>query len=224
MLFNSIEFAIFIPIVFFLYWFCLGKNTRNLELTLPNLVELQKKDEETIAGEQFWRYIKTSETINYFTKGIDRFTRLYGLNYYWAQLTRSLNAENPNNNMNMFFRHFKSEENMDKHIGQIVERICEYDKYFKYNRINFIFLPIPNKSTVYFDLVPLRKQPLFMDKLITRLKLKGVNVVDLKKIFTVHKSYGEILYHHDDSHWNETAVKIAANEIEKIVNQEKNNL
>jgi len=34
MLFNSIEFAIFLPIVFFLYWFAVNKNLRNQNLLL----------------------------------------------------------------------------------------------------------------------------------------------------------------------------------------------
>ncbi|HPD87634.1 MAG TPA: MBOAT family protein, partial [Proteiniphilum sp.] len=34
MLFNSLEFAIFLPIVFFLYWFATNKNLRNQNLLI----------------------------------------------------------------------------------------------------------------------------------------------------------------------------------------------
>jgi hypothetical protein len=95
-------------------------------------------------------------------------------------------------------------------LDQSVERISSYAAALKGRGIRFIFLPIPNKENIYYDFLPIRRKPVFLDQLMEALTLQGVETLNIQKSFEEAKRNGESLYIADDSHWNESGVKIAA--------------
>ena len=95
------------------------------------------------------------------------------------------------------------------HIADLEEQL--YDKY----SLRMILLPIPNKYTMYFDLVsPGDKYNDFLPRLYKALDKKGINYIDLYDRFLVADT---LLYYGTDSHWNKAGVDIAVKELLKKI-------
>jgi hypothetical protein len=105
----------------------------------------------------------------------------------------------------------KNKSNLDR----VTKRILQYKKYFNNQNIDFIFLPTPNKKTIYHDLVPLQKRPDFLVDLIKSLRKNKVKVIETYDLFLKSQ---DLLYHKDDSHWNEKAIKLVFKEISRLHN------
>ena len=96
-------------------------------------------------------------------------------------------------------------------LDRSVETIVSYRDFFAGHGIRFIFLPIPNKENIYYDLLPTRKKPVFVAELIAALGKAGVETIDTQGAFdTACLERGPVLYQTDDSHWGPEGVKIAA--------------
>ncbi len=68
---------------------------------------------------------------------------------------------------------------------------------------SFVFVPMPNKASVYGDYMPAQyaaAEENNLSRITSRAKAVGVNCVDMRKLLTEHKEEG--LYHRRDSHWN----------------------
>jgi hypothetical protein len=102
--------------------------------------------------------------------------------------------------------------------AQMIEGYC---RAVQKRGMRFIFLPIPTKENIYHDLLPDQKRPVYLDQLMSELKKRGVETVNLQEAF--EKEYQEnstLLYWLDDTHWNDKGVQIAAKLVEQTV---KNN-
>ncbi len=107
-------------------------------------------------------------------------------------------------------------------LARSVEVITSYNNLFKGMGIRFVFLPIPNKENIYYDLLPSKKKPVFVNRLTETLERAGVEVVDLQKSFDeIYREKGPILYQIDDSHWSGEGVKIAARLLADLMSREK---
>ena len=106
-------------------------------------------------------------------------------------------------------------------VDEHVRIIKSYDTYCKELGITFIFMPIPNKETIYFDLVPFLTQPTYLANLIAKLKEEGVETVNSLSLFNNMKNR-KLLYHLDDSHWNENGVDLMTLEISNLLLNDKN--
>lgn len=96
-------------------------------------------------------------------------------------------------------------------IDRIAGRIADYKAYFDSLGIHFVFLPIPNKETVYYRLLPSWPRPVFLDKLTAELRARNIDVVDTPRAFREAYEKGRLhLYQTDDSHWNEKGVALTA--------------
>lgn len=94
--------------------------------------------------------------------------------------------------------------------------ITQYYKYSKKLGVKFIFFPIPNKGTVYYETIPLENQPDYLSKLFVELKKRKVPHINTLNLFNKHKE-NELLYHYDDSHWNEAATALVAKELFSLI-------
>ena len=107
----------------------------------------------------------------------------------------------------------------EEDIARTVRILSSYNELLRKRSIRFIFLPIPNKENIYYDYLPVKKKPEFLEQLTTRLKAEGIEVVETQQAFeNAREKTGGLLYHTDDSHWNAHGVKIAADLIEEILN------
>jgi hypothetical protein len=99
-------------------------------------------------------------------------------------------------------------------IDQIVERLKESRDVLLRRGIRFIFLPIPNKETIYFKCLGTEK-PFFLERLVHRLQEEHVEVIDTMSAFEkAYHQYSTMLYHVDDDHWNAEGVRITAELLE----------
>jgi len=107
--------------------------------------------------------------------------------------------------------------NMDK----ILSRLSKYQKYFNKRNIRFIFMPIPNKDTVYYKVAGFDKQPAFLDELAVAARAAGIEVLDVKNAFdtALEKDPDAVLYIPDDSHWNGNGTKIAADLLADMISK-----
>ena len=84
----------------------------------------------------------------------------------------------------------------------------------------FTFVPAPNKSSVYGEMMPAnypQAEENNLTRLTAELEAAGVSFTDLRKVLLEKKSFGETmdapLYHRRDSHWNYRGALIGYNAI-----------
>jgi SGNH hydrolase-like domain, acetyltransferase AlgX len=95
--------------------------------------------------------------------------------------------------------------------------------------LELVVLLVPDKHTVYHELLrtplaPSARPGERMDRLERALRAEGVSVVNLRPAFTAAAppllTRGEYLYWRDDTHWNPRGVRLAAEEIARVVGGE----
>jgi alginate O-acetyltransferase complex protein AlgJ len=80
--------------------------------------------------------------------------------------------------------------------------------------IRFIFLPIPEKETLFYEYLGLKK-PQFLSRLNLRLQEMGIETIDLESAFGEALQQRSILpYQRDDTHWSAEGVRITVELIE----------
>jgi alginate O-acetyltransferase complex protein AlgJ len=91
-----------------------------------------------------------------------------------------------------------------------VNNIKKFHDIFHSMGIRFIFLPIPNKETIYYKYLHTQK-PAFLDRLNVSLRELNIETIDTHKAFeNAFEKNSVLLYHPDDTHWNKNGVRIAA--------------
>ena len=78
----------------------------------------------------------------------------------------------------------------------------------------FVFVPMPNKSSVYWEKMPAcyaKSDENNLTRLSAKLSELGVNYTDMLSVMTENKGAG--IYHARDSHWNNLGAMIGYNEI-----------
>jgi alginate O-acetyltransferase complex protein AlgJ len=114
-------------------------------------------------------------------------------------------------------RHFTEEE-----IDHMANALEGYKHALEERGIAFVFMPIPNKENIYYDLLPSRKKPDFLPRLLAELQKREVAVVDTQPLFEqLYREEKKQLYPSDDAHWNNTAVEAAASILARHLQSEK---
>jgi len=125
---------------------------------------------------------------------------------------------------NMYFLNGYSQKYEDNYVNKSLEIINTYKKYCDSLGIKFIYLAMPNKETVYFDLVPFVKQPNYLLQLDSLLKTEKIATINTLKIYNDFRKKNKILlYHLDDTHWTPIATELISKEIVRILKQNKQN-
>jgi alginate O-acetyltransferase complex protein AlgJ len=105
-------------------------------------------------------------------------------------------------------------------LNKSISIIKAYQNYFNERNIRFVFLPIPNKETVYYRDVPgCSGRPAFLDSLIAAARREGIETVDLASAYDSVLSLDKdrLFFHLDDTHWNREGVSIAAQVTMRII-------
>jgi hypothetical protein len=150
---------------------------------------------------------------------LDRATRFYSIKYLHARLLhRKGEGVNGVDSTNMFFVTETTEHGAGEYAVQTAESLSGYKKYCDSIGIQFLFLPVPKKETVYYDYVPLEKQPGSLAVLDSLLNEHNISTINTLQAFNNHrKNNGELIYHLDDTHWNARGVEITAKNICRYV-------
>lgn len=152
----------------------------------------------------------------------DKLMRLYSINYFKARIFNEQGIGiKGEKDTSMFFLEGKNQFYQYNKLEYISNIITSYKNFCNSIGVDFIFLPIPNKETVYFDRVSLNIQPDFIFKLNSILASKGVKIINTLSLFHKERRVNDLLlYHLDDTHWNSRGVNVVSNAIvQKIVNQ-----
>ncbi len=150
----------------------------------------------------------------------DRVSRNYLFKYLKSRITNSHGNGVPGKyNPKMFFLNGINQEYHYKELDNVVSTLSTYKKYCDSIGVDFLFIPMPNKETVYYKNVPFKNQPNYLLKLDSLLNLKGITKINTLDVFNnyVRKNSGDYLYQLDDTHWNSNGVKLIADEISKFV-------
>ena len=176
--------------------------------------------------------LKHNATFNKLRVFLDKTFRMYSKNWVHARLSNKKGDGIPGKpGSNMFFWNISSYAN-DPNLARSpsdfeksAQRIITYKEYCDSMGIEFLFVPMPNKATVYFENVPYEKQPAFianLDSVLIGNNVKTVNVLQLYNEY--RKSNTKLLYHLDDMHWNPNGVQLVSKEIAKTIVAEYANL
>lgn len=112
----------------------------------------------------------------------------------------------------------------DTDIKDTADKIIAYRDLFNSMGVEFIFLPIPNKETIYYNLVRGGSKQDFLERLISRLKQNRVRVIDTMTAFKMSKEQNpnQLLYLSDDGHWNKLGVDITTNLVKQEIDNYQN--
>lgn len=103
----------------------------------------------------------------------------------------------------------------DWETAPLLEQMVEFRDWLERRGTQLVFMPIPNKETVYYDKVPgyTGGAPAFLTDFIARARRAGIVTIDLLSAYRAAREQSDLLYLVDDSHWNARAVNIAVAEV-----------
>jgi alginate O-acetyltransferase complex protein AlgJ len=193
----------------------LSKVERNM-IDFTNLEDVNSNIELNI-----FNHIKLSSLYRiHISKFIENSSRFYSLRFLKSKLTNSkgVGIIGKNNDSMLFssYNHIPEDE-----IINITTRIEHYKSICDKLGIKFYFLPIPNKESVYYDFIPIKK-PIFLNNLNHALMLKNINTLNTLDIFLESRKINsnKLLYHLDDTHWNSYGIKLMSDTLSTILNRE----
>ncbi|MCB9202365.1 MAG: hypothetical protein H6604_04860 [Flavobacteriales bacterium] len=183
-------------------------------ISKPKLVIMEKIERE-IPYFHFDMSIRTGKvseilkfiSLNPITNKISEYTSKYFRNYTPHYLRAELvgRREFPKSILNdsiFFLESEKSEIKLpDMQIQKIADEYIKLDRYFKANKIVFIFMPFPNKETILWEHVPFNKQPDFLNKFISVLEANQVKVINPIPVLNKCIDENRNPYIYDDIHY-----------------------
>jgi alginate O-acetyltransferase complex protein AlgJ len=95
-------------------------------------------------------------------------------------------------------------------VNRAVATLITYRDYLSARGIKFVFLPVPDKETIYWDYLPAQKQSTFLRQVIEVANRNHVATLDTLAAFEDARRQGVQLYQLEDTHWNKTGVYQAA--------------
>ena len=150
----------------------------------------------------------------------DRAFRFYSINWFRARLDNQKAIGKPaKGNDDLFFLYGSGQQqHTEGELAYAAKTIESYKQYCHDLGINFLFVEMPNKETVYYDYVPFDKQPDYLLKLDSVLNTKQVNTLNTLGLYNDYrKQHSALLYQLDDTHWNGDATNMVADQIISIV-------
>ncbi|MCK4751413.1 MAG: hypothetical protein KAT15_30360, partial [Bacteroidales bacterium] len=103
----------------------------------------------------------------------------------------------------------------DEEIDRYCDHIALLEKEVKQKlNMQMIFLPVPNKYTIYSSVINNDPYNEFLPRLYEGLKKRNVTFVELYDDFM---NADQILYYGTDTHWNELGVDIALNNLVETI-------
>ncbi len=164
--------------------------------------------------------INSSSVLTYLAITADRISKLGLYHYTLANIERATGKREYISYKNEFFiegeianREFSEEE-----IDHIADVLAGYKTILAKRGIRFMFLPIPNKENIYYQLLPSQKKATFLPRLMAKLDERGVEYVNTQDPFdSLYQENQVLLYPADDAHWNNVAVNVAAQLVAKHI-------
>ena len=196
---------------------------RNITTRLPRLeTQLLEVPEYKKVLFRMEMALQTNSFIQSFMVPLDRALKSNLIYSSRASLRRILEPQSgtalPCEKMFFFQGEKANEEVPAEDFQRAVATIRSYHDGLRKKGIRFIFFPIPNKETIYYELLPAGKRPVFIPKLVSALEALGIEVIDSQLIFEeARRRKGTLLYHRDDTHWNGEGVRVFAEALASLI-------
>jgi len=148
----------------------------------------------------------------------DRMIRFYSIQWAKSRLNNQTGhgVVSPIDPRMLFFEGKSQSIRTEEDLSKTLSELLSYKKYCDSMGINFLYIPMPDKETVYYELVPLDVQPDFLVKLDRLLTKNGVAIINTLDLYNKERQKSPaLLYLYDDTHWNSNATELVANEIIK---------
>ncbi|WP_439883363.1 alginate O-acetyltransferase AlgX-related protein [Pontibacter sp. MBLB2868] len=186
----------------------------SIERRIPELPAVGENGINSRIRNMTGNIINSSGFLTWLAVTADRISKLGLYHKTLATIDRKLANRQYINYNNEFFiegeianRTFSEQE-----VQQIADVLEGYKLALQERGIKFLFLPIPNKENIYYKMLPSKKKPDFLPRLMAELRKRDVAVVDMQTNFEqLHQENNVALYPVDDAHWNNVAVEVAAN-------------
>lgn len=118
------------------------------------------------------------------------------------------------NDSTMFFLEGFRQKHAKSDLKRTVRIIKTYQDYCDSLGIKFVYLPMPDKETVYYEQVPFPKQADYLVREDSMLEAAGVACLNTLELYNdFRKTHSEVLYQPDDSHWNPIATELVSQEL-----------
>ncbi len=150
----------------------------------------------------------------------DMIGRFYLREYLKARSSEETGRGKQGTRSDMFFLKGTDQRYDHSKIDEIAETVSHYELVCDSMGIDFIFLSIPNKETVYYQLVPFPEQPTFITELNEALEQRGVVSVNALNALNAERD-DRLLYHLDDTHWNSSGIAVVVKELLKVARERK---
>jgi alginate O-acetyltransferase complex protein AlgJ len=169
--------------------------------------------------------VKESRWVQSLTVLLDRLCKMNMLHYVRASLRRmappfrSSHITAPTKDGPVFFlQGARANQPVPRdQLEGAVRTIKAYRDLLASKGIRFIFLPVPNKETIYYEALGTGR-PVFLSQLVAALETQGIETVDIQKAFEgAFRNDSVLLYRAGDTHWNEKGVRLAADFIRKLI-------
>jgi SGNH hydrolase-like domain, acetyltransferase AlgX len=101
----------------------------------------------------------------------------------------------------------------------VVQTAAKVARRFKERGLTLVVLLVPEKEQVYAQALSLEDQqalargPALLSAIETGLKAEGIPVVNMMPAFQEATEQGTQVYWRDDTHWNDTGIRLAAEEL-----------
>lgn len=125
----------------------------------------------------------------------------------------SLKNENLNLPQKMIFYNGESalEPFSAETLRQIEKTYVSYREVLASNKIKLYVLIVPNKETIYPNLIPSSRKSYNLGVVYTLLEKNHISFVKLERPFSEKFLFNnEIVYYSDDTHWNEDGIAVAS--------------
>lgn len=163
---------------------------------------------------------------------IDRILRegYYSTQYFRSQRSERQVIVNESTGMLFFETSLASPVNSPEIKQETIEAVTRCKQWFEAQGVRFIFIPIPDKENVYFDLIPDSDRPeldvprdQYLIDVMTGLAVNQVEVIDLLTAYQSARQQRNTPYQLDDTHWSSTGIRIAVGLIMAEINCENTN-
>jgi alginate O-acetyltransferase complex protein AlgJ len=189
-----------------------------VERSLPAVLGIEQERRNTKL--LYLRKVNKMLTFPGLNSHVDRFVAFNSIKWATSRLHgKTGNGIQSEIDSAMFFFQAKSVDPFSAEIAERTsEQIFSYKNYCDGIGIDFLFLPMPNKESVYPEIVPLENEPTFLLTLDSLLRAKGIQSINSLKIYKENKGRGELFYQYDDTHWNAKGAALLAREVANLLN------
>ena len=99
-------------------------------------------------------------------------------------------------------------------IVRVAKTLKKYQDTLAKKGTKLVFMPVPNKENIYWDMILGGKKMNNIQRLIKAARDEGVITIDLNIYYDLYRREpNKLLYHVDDSHWTPYAIDVAVGEL-----------